>query len=136
MGVFKKILLAILIIAGVVSLTREFHEYGLQVGLILSAIFLLSTAFLWHWASGNLPQIGKFQAVLVMMIFTLLFLGTIDYAMADAMHVDLIEVIRTSIKHSPWFYLVTFIGSGVKVIFWRWLFSGVRENNAASTAAA
>lgn len=119
----------------VLSLFQEFQDFGFKIGLVLSVLLLLSTAFLWQWASGWLPQMGKLHAMMVMMALTLVFLGTIDYAMADSFNVDLLEVIRTTIKHSPWFYVATFIGSGIKVFFWHWLFSGVRQKNAEHTAA-
>ena len=135
MGVIKKSILGIFILMSVLSLFREFQDFGFKTGLLLSALFLLSTVFLWQWASGYLPQLGKLHAVMVMMALTLVFLGTIDYAMADSFNVDLLEVIRTTIKHSPWFYVATFIGSGIKVFFWHWLFSGVRQKNAEHTAA-
>lgn len=136
MGFMKKILLAIVIIAGVMTLVREFREYGIQVGLVLAAGFLFSTVFLWHWASGYMPKIGKLLAIVVMMIFTLVYVGTVEYAMADSMRVDLIEVVRTTIRHSPWFYQIAFLGAGIKVFFWSWLFSGVREENAAKALQA
>lgn len=135
MGVIKKSILGIFILMSVLSLFREFQDFGFKIGLVLSVLLLLSTAFLWQWASGWLPQMGKLHAVMVMMALTLVFLGTIDYAMADSFNVDLLEVIRTTIKHSPWFYVATFIGSGIKVFFWHWLFSGVRQKNAEHTAA-
>ena len=135
MGVIKKAMLGIFILMSVLSLFREFQDFGFKVGLVLSVLLLLSTAFLWQWASGWLPQMGKLHAVMVMMALTLVFLGTIDYAMADSFNVDLLEVIRTTLKHSPWFYVATFIGSGIKVFFWHWLFSGVRQKNAEHTAA-
>lgn len=135
MGVIKKAMLGIFILMSVLSLFREFQDFGFKIGLVLSVLLLLSTAFLWQWASGWLPQMGKLHAVMVMMALTLVFLGTIDYAMADSFNVDLLEVIRTTIKHSPWFYVATFIGSGTKVFFWHWLFSGVRQKNAEHTAA-
>ncbi|HED1419169.1 TPA: hypothetical protein R4S64_001135 [Kluyvera georgiana] len=135
MGVIKKAILGIFILMSVLSLFREFQDFGFKIGLVLSVLLLLSTAFLWQWASGWLPQMGKLHAVMVMMALTLVFLGTIDYAMADSFNVDLLEVIRTTIKHSPWFYVATFIGSGIKVFFWHWLFSGVRQKNAEHTAA-
>ncbi|HDG1692766.1 TPA: hypothetical protein PFE16_004293 [Kluyvera georgiana] len=135
MGVIKKAMLGIFILMSVLSLFREFQDFGFKIGLVLSVLLLLSTAFLWQWASGWLPQMGKLHAVMVMMALTLVFLGTIDYAMADSFNVDLLEVIRTTIKHSPWFYVATFIGSGIKVFFWHWLFSGVRQKNAEHTAA-
>lgn len=135
MGVIKKAMLGIFILMSVLSLFREFQDFGFKIGLVLSVLLLLSTAFLWKWASGWLPQMGKLHAVMVMMALTLVFLGTIDYAMADSFNVDLLEVIRTTIKHSPWFYVATFIGSGIKVFFWHWLFSGVRQKNAEHTAA-
>lgn len=128
-------MLGIFILMSVLSLFREFQDFGFKIGLVLSVLLLLSTAFLWQWASGWLPQMGKLHAVMVMMALTLVFLGTIDYAMADSFNVDLLEVIRTTIKHSPWFYVATFIGSGIKVFFWHWLFSGVRQKNAEHTAA-
>lgn len=130
MSFIKKIMLAIFILMGVVSLSREFHDFGITVGVVLSVIFLLTIAFLWQWASGCLPQLGKVHAVMVMMVLTLAFLGVIDYAMADSLNVDLVEVIRTTITHSPWFYVATFIGSAIKVFFWHWIFSGVRQKNA------
>lgn len=135
MGVIKKAMLGIFILMSVLSLFREFQDFGFKIGLVLSVLLLLSTAFLWQWASGWLPQMGKLHAVMVMMALTLVFLGTIGYAMADSFNVDLLEVIRTTIKHSPWFYVATFIGSGIKVFFWHWLFSGVRQKNAEHTAA-
>lgn len=135
MGVIKKAMLGIFILMSALSLFREFQDFGFKTGLLLSALFLLSTAFLWQWASGRLPQLGKLHAVMVMMALTLVFLGTVDYAMADSFNVDLLEVIRTTMVHSPWFYVATFTGAGIKVFFWHWLFSGVRQKNAEHTAA-
>lgn len=130
MGWFKKLLLALVFIAGGVTLGREFEEFGMQIGLLLTAAFLLSSTFLWHWASGYLPDIGKFKAILIMMVFSLLLIATVDYAMADFMFVDMIDVIHATITRSPWFYLATFLGAGLKVVFWNWLFAGVRESRA------
>ncbi|MFY9997322.1 MAG: hypothetical protein WAK61_20315 [Leclercia sp.] len=136
MGWFKKLLLAMVFIVGGVTLGREFKEFGLQIGMVLTAAFFLSCAFLWHWASGYLPQIGKFKAILIMMVFSLLLMATVDYAMADFTFVDMIDVLQSTIRRSPWFYLATFFGAGVKVLFWNWLFAGVRESHAAKAVQA
>lgn len=135
MGIIKKILLAIIVISGLVNISRQSQEYGIDVGLQLLAVFSLSTFFLWRWASGYMPQIGTVIAILVMMACLLLGLVIVEYAMAHQLNVDLVEVIRTSIKHSPGFYVAMFLGTGIKVFFWRWLFAGVREENAANVAA-
>lgn len=136
MGLIKKILLAIIVISGLINISRQSQEYGLDTGLQLLAMFSLSTFFLWRWACGYLPQIGTFVAILIMLASVLVGLGIVEYAMADQLHVDLVEVIRTSIKHSPWVYMTLFLGSGVKVFLWRWLFADVREEQAASAGAA
>ncbi|MEG1211161.1 MAG: hypothetical protein RSE29_08570 [Leclercia sp.] len=135
MGIIKKILLAIVIIAGLITVSRQSQEYGIDIGLQLLAVFFVSTTFLWRWACGYLPQIGKFTAILIMMVFVLVALGIVEYALADQLQVDLVEVIRISLKHSPWVYTAMFLGSGVKVFFWRWLFAGVREEKASNAAA-
>lgn len=135
MGIIKKILLAIIVISGLVNISRQSQEYGIDIGLQLLAVFSLSTFFLWRWACGYMPQIGTVMAMLIMMACVLVGLGIVEYAMADQLHVDLVEVIRISIQHSPWFYLAMFLGTGVKVIFWRWLFAGVREESAVNAAA-
>lgn len=136
MGWIKKTALAMVFIAGVITLTCEFQAFGLQVGLVLTAAWFLSTTFLWHWASGYLPQMGRSMATLIMMIFTFVLMGTVEYAMADFRLADLPGVVGTTLKHSTWFYLVMFIGAGLKVFFWNWLFAGVREEQAAQAAQA
>ncbi|AXF60237.1 MULTISPECIES: hypothetical protein [Leclercia] len=135
MGIIKKILLAIVIIAGVLNISRQAHEYGLDIGLQLLTVFILSTAFLWRWASGYLPHIGKSVAITIMMVTMLIARVIVEYAIADHLHVDLVEVIHTSLKYSPWLWLAMFLGSGVKVFFWRWLFAGVRQENRSEVTA-
>lgn len=135
MGIIKKILLAIVIIAGVLNISRQAHEYGLDIGLQLLTVFIVSTTFLWRWASGHLPHIGKPVAITIMMVTMLIARVIVEYAIADHLHVDLVEVIHTSLKYSPWLWLAMFLGSGVKVFFWRWLFAGVRQENRSDVTA-
>lgn len=135
MGIIKKILLAIVIIAGVLNISSQAHEYGLDIGLQLLTVFILSTTFLWRWASGHLPHIGKPVAITIMMVTMLIARVIVEYAIADHLHVDLVEVIHTSLKYSPWLWLAMFLGSGVKVFFWRWLFAGVRQENRSDVTA-
>lgn len=135
MGVIKKILPVIIVVSGLINISRQSQEYGLDTGLQLLVMFSLSTFFLWRWACGYLPRIGTLVAILIMVASVLVGLGIVEYAMADQLHVDLVEVIHTSIKHSPWVYMTLFLGAGVKVFLWRWLFAGVREEKAANAAA-
>lgn len=135
MGIIKKILLAIVIIDGVLNISRKAHEYGLDIGLQLLTVFVLSTVFLWRWASGHLPLIGKSVAITIMMVTMLIARVIVEYAIAVHLHVDLVDVIHTSLKYSPWLWLAMFLGSGVKVFFWRWLFAGVRQENRSDVTA-
>ncbi|NYU10438.1 hypothetical protein A8O28_15380 [Enterobacteriaceae bacterium CCUG 67584] len=117
------------------NISRQAHEYGLDIGLQLLTVFILSTTFLWRWASGHLPHIGKPVAITIMMVTMLIARVIVEYAIADHLHVDLVEVIHTSLKYSPWLWLAMFLGSGVKVFFWRWLFAGVRQENRSDVTA-
>lgn len=107
----------------------EFRAYGVIASLKLFILFILSSAFLWGWASGVLPAVGKFKAMMFMMASALVGLLIINYALADDMNVDITEVIRTTVIHNPWFYLLVFATAGLKVFLWDWMFAGVRARN-------
>lgn len=49
----KKILLGLIILAGLIGTLKDYKDFGLFGALGLFIIFLLSTTFLWQWASGN-----------------------------------------------------------------------------------
>lgn len=63
MGWFKKLLLAMVFIVGGVTLGREFKEFGLQIGMVLTAAFFLSCAFLWHWLFAGVRESHAAKAV-------------------------------------------------------------------------
>ncbi|WP_333010014.1 hypothetical protein [Kluyvera sichuanensis] len=136
MGIIKKILLWGSIVIGFLDIVRQSKEYGFHTGLVLLTLFALATAFLWLWASGCLPAYGKLKAVLVVVVLALVGLGTVEIAMANELHVDLVEVVRTTLVNSPWFYLLMFAGAALKVFFWNWVFSDVRAKNTAKVEVA
>ncbi len=53
MSWFKRILLGLIILAGLIGTLKDYKYFGLFGALGLFIIFLLSTTFLWQWASGN-----------------------------------------------------------------------------------
>ncbi|MGV4279060.1 hypothetical protein [Citrobacter freundii] len=53
MSWFKKILLGLIILAGLIGTLKDYKDFGLFGALGLFIIFLLSTTFLWQWASGE-----------------------------------------------------------------------------------
>lgn len=53
MSWFKRMLLGLIILAGLIGTLKDYKDFGLFGALGLFIIFLLSTTFLWQWASGN-----------------------------------------------------------------------------------
>ncbi|MEG9611709.1 hypothetical protein V6W99_22260 [Citrobacter portucalensis] len=126
MSWFKKILLGLIILAGLIGTLKDYKDFGLFGALGLFIIFLLSTTFLWQWASGKLPEITKLHAILILLTSAVASIFVINMAIAGNLHVDLMEVMRVTITHNPLFYLILCVVAWVKVGIWQWLFSGVQ----------
>ena len=126
MSWFKKILLGLIILAGLIGTLKDYKDFGLFGALGLFIIFLLSTTFLWQWASGKLPEITKLHAILIFLASAVASIFVINMAIAGNLHVDLMEVMRVTITHNPLFYLILCVVAWVKVGIWQWLFSGVQ----------
>ncbi|MEG5932496.1 hypothetical protein UXN85_20735 [Enterobacter hormaechei] len=136
MGTFKKIILAIVILGGIFGLVSDFKQYGEMPGMLLSIVFMLTTVFLWNWASGHFPAIGKMKAALILLASGMATLCIINWALSAQFNVELVEVIRATFRQKPWFYALVMAVSLIKVFFWRWLFSGVREEREEAANAA
>lgn len=67
MSWFKKILLGLIILVGLIGTLKDYKDFGLFGALGLFLIFLLTTTFLWQWASGRLPEITQLQAVFILL---------------------------------------------------------------------
>lgn len=126
MSWFKKTLLGLIILAGLIGTLKDYKDFGLFGALGLFIIFLLSTTFLWQWASGKLPEITKLHAILILLASAVASIFVINMAIAGNLHVDLMEVMRVTITHNPLFYLILCVVAWVKVGIWQWLFSGVQ----------
>lgn len=125
MSWFKKTLLGLIILAGLIGLLKDYKDFGLFGASGLFIIFLLTTIFLWQWASGRLPEITKLQAIFILLASAVASIFVINMAIAGNLHVDLMEVMRVSITHNPLFYLILCVTAWVKVGIWQWLFNGV-----------
>ncbi|WFZ28720.1 hypothetical protein NFK62_21910 [Citrobacter portucalensis] len=131
MSWFKKILLGLIILAGLIGTLKDYKDFGLFGALGLFIIFLLTTTFLWQWASGRLPEITKLQAIFILLASAVASIFVINMAIAGNLHVDLMEVMRVTITHNPLFYLILCVVAWVKVGIWQWLFRSVqmKENH-------
>lgn len=127
MGSVKKIILAITLLLGIVGITNDFHQFGIKTGMELALVYMFTTAFLWYWAAGYAPTIGKFTVVIISIFSGMATLLIINWALASELRVDLIEVIRETYIQKPLFYALIVGESILKVFFWDWLFSSVRE---------
>lgn len=123
MSWFKKILLRLIILVGLIGTLKDYKDFGLFGALGLFIIFLLTTTFLWQWASGRLSQITQLQAVFILLASAVASIFIINMAIAGNLHVDLMEVMRVTITHNPLFYLILCVVAWVKVGIWQWLFS-------------
>lgn len=123
MSWFKKILLRLIILVGLIGTLKDYKDFGLLGALGLFIIFLLTTTFLWQWASGRLSEITQLQAVFILLASAVASIFIINMAIAGNLHVDLMEVMRVTITHNPLFYLILCVVAWVKVGIWRWLFS-------------
>ncbi|CDL36338.1 hypothetical protein [Citrobacter freundii] len=103
MSWFKRILLGLIILAGLIGTLKDYKYFGLFGALGLFIIFLLSTIFLWQWASGRLPEITKLHAILILLASAIASIFVINMAIAGNLHVDLMEVMRVTITHNPLF---------------------------------
>lgn len=56
MSWFKKILLGLIILAGLIGTLKDYKDFGLFGALGLFIIFLLSTTFLWQWLFSGVQQ--------------------------------------------------------------------------------
>lgn len=124
MSWFKKILLGLIILVGLIGTLKDYKDFGLFGALGLFLIFLLTTTFLWQWASGRLPEITQVQAVFILLASAVASIFVINMAIAGNLHVDLMEVMYVTITHNPLFYLILCVVAWVKVSIWQWLFSG------------
>ncbi|MEF9890898.1 hypothetical protein [Citrobacter sp.] len=123
MSWFKKILLRLIILVGLIGTLKDYKDFGLFGALGLFIIFLLTTTFLWQWASGRLSEITQLQAVFILLASAVASIFIINMAIAGNLHVDLMEVMRVTITHNPLFYLILCVVAWVKVGIWQWLFS-------------
>lgn len=130
MSWFKKILLGLIILVGLIGTLKDYKDSGLFGALGLFIIFLLSTIFLWQWASGRLPEITELHAILILLASAIASIFVINMAIAGNLHVDLMEVMRVTITHNPLFYLILCVVAWVKVGIWQWLFSGVQQEES------
>ena len=130
MSWFKKILLGLIILVGLIGTLKDYKDFGLFGALGLFIIFLLSTTFLWQWASGRLPEITKLHAILILLASAIASIFVINMAIAGNLHVDLMEVMYVTITHNPLFYLILCVVAWVKVGIWQWLFSGVQQEES------
>lgn len=103
MSWFKKILLGLIILAGLIGTLKDYKDFGLFGALGLFIIFLLSTTFLWQWASGRLPEITKLHAIFILLASAVASIFVINMAIAGNLHVDLMEVMGVTITHNPLF---------------------------------
>ncbi len=126
MSWLKKTLLGLIILAGLIGTLKDYKDFGLFGALGLFIIFLLSTTFLWQWASGRLPEITKLQAIFILLASAIASIFVINMAIAGNLHVDLMEVMRVTITHNPLFYLILCVVAWVKVGIWQWLFRSVQ----------
>lgn len=131
---YKKLIFGVIVFYGVISFAKDYKEFGLFAAFGLLALFIVTTLFLCRWASGRFPAVSTLGAVLALVAGVLVSIFIINLGMASDLHVDVMEVLRASIWHKPWFYVLAFIGAGLKVFIWKWLFSDVREANAAVAA--
>jgi len=116
MSWFKKILLGLIILAGLIGTLKDYKDFGLFGALGLFIIF----------PSGKLPEITKLHAILILLASAVASIFVINMAIAGNLHVDLMEVMRVTITHNPLFYLILCVVAWVKVGIWQWLFSGVQ----------
>ncbi|CAD5359657.1 hypothetical protein JKM78_000698 [Citrobacter freundii] len=116
--------------AGLIGTLKDYKDFGLFGALGLFIIFLLSTTFLWQWASGRLPEITKLHAILILLASAIASIFVINMAVAGNLHVDLMEVMRVTITHNPLFYLILCVVAWVKVGIWQWLLSGVQQEDS------
>jgi len=128
MSWFKKILLRLIILVGLIGTLKDYKDFGLFGALGLFIIFLLTTTFLWQWASGRLSEITQLQAVFILLASAVASIFIINMAIAGNLHVDLMEVMRVTITHNPLFYLILCVVAWVKVGIWQWLFSSEQAN--------
>lgn len=136
MGITKKIILGIVLLAGVLGLYSDFRQYGEMAGMLLAIEYMITTVFLWNWASGHFPKVGKLHAILILLASGLITLTIVNWALAGEFHVDLAEVVGMTLRHKPIYYAAVLMVAFLKVFFWRWLFSGVREEKEEAATAA
>ena len=126
MSWFKKIILGLIILSGLIGTLKDYRDFGTFGAMGLFIIFLLTTTFLWQWAAGRLPELTRLHAVLILLASAVASIFVINMAIAGNLHVDLMEVMRVTITHNPLFYLFLCVVAWVKVGIWQWLFSGVQ----------
>ncbi|HEI8933348.1 hypothetical protein [Citrobacter freundii] len=56
MSWFKRMLLGLIILAGLIGTLKDYKDFGLFGALELFIIFLLSTTFLWQWLFSGVQQ--------------------------------------------------------------------------------
>ena len=123
MSWLKKTLLGLSVLAGLVGTIKDYKDFGLFGAAGLFIIFVLTTTFLWQWATGRLPEITKLQAAFILQASAIASIFVINMAIAGNLHVDLMEVMRVSIMHNPLFYIIICVVAWVKVDIWKWLWS-------------
>ncbi|MDA8500675.1 hypothetical protein [Citrobacter sp. Igbk 17] len=127
MSRLKKLILGLIILAGLISTVGDYKNFGLFGATGLFIIFLLTTVFLWQWASGKFPAVAKIQAIIILLVSAIASIFVINMAIAGNLHVDLMEVMRISITHNPLFYLILCAVAWAKVDIWKWLFSDLQS---------
>ncbi len=130
MSWLKKLILGLIVLSGLIGTVQDYKDFGTFGAVGLFIVFALTTAFLWQWATGKLPEIPKLQAILILLASAIASIFIINMAIAGNLHVDLMDVMRVSITHNPLFYLILCVVACVKVGIWQWLLSDAREEQS------
>lgn len=130
MSWLKKLILGLIIFSGLIGTIQDYKDFGTFGAVGLFIVFVLTTVFLWQWATGKLPAIPKLQAVLILLASAIASIFIINMAIAGNLHVDLMDVMGVSITHNPLFYLILCVVACVKVGIWQWLLSDLREEQS------
>lgn len=80
MSRLKKLILGLIILAGLISTVGDYKNFGLFGAAGLFIIFLLTNVFLWQWASGKFPEVAKIQAIIILLASAIASIFVINMA--------------------------------------------------------
>lgn len=75
-----KIHTGLIILVGLISTVGDYKNFGLHGAAGLFILFMLTTVFLWQWASEKFPEVAQIQIIIILLASTIASVFVINMA--------------------------------------------------------